>query len=89
MRERRSKCCGRAKDENPNDLTVFVALGDAYFGDEHYAAAVREDRKALEEVPDLEIARAQLAKALRAEGRTEEAEQVYLDVEKPHPSTQE
>lgn len=46
-----------AKDENPDDLRVSVALGDAHFGDEQYAEAVREDREALEEVPDPEIAR--------------------------------
>lgn len=77
-----------AKNQNPDELEVLLALGNAYLADEDYAAAVREYREALGEAPDLEIARAQLAKALRAEGRTEEAEQVYLDTDQPHLSKQ-
>jgi tetratricopeptide (TPR) repeat protein len=71
----------RAENQNPEDVRVLLALGNAYIADEQYPAAVKQFREVLEEVPDLEIARTQLAKALRAEGRSEEAEQVYLDAD--------
>ena len=50
--------------------------------------AILEYREALGEVLGLEIARMQLAKALRADGQSDNAEQVYLDAEKPHLSKQ-
>ena len=70
----------RAKNENAEDVRVLLALGNAYIADEQYAA--REYREVLQEAPDLETARAQLAKALRADGRTEEAAQVYVDADR-------
>lgn len=73
----------RAKEQNPNRVDVLLALGNAYLADKQYSAAIREFREVLEGAPDLEIAREQLAKTLRAAGRSAEAEQVYLDMEKP------
>lgn len=69
----------QAKELNPDRPDVLLALGNAYLADEKYAAAVREFKEVLEAEPDLEIARAQLAKALRAEGRALEAERLYSD----------
>jgi len=60
---------------------VLLALGNAYLADKQYSAAIREFREVLAGAPDLEMAREQLAKALRAAGRNEEAEQVYLEPE--------
>lgn len=51
-------------------------MGNAYLAGEHYGAAVKEYEELLEAVPDLEVAREQLAKALRAQGHGEEATQV-------------
>jgi tetratricopeptide (TPR) repeat protein len=76
----------QAKEQNPDRLDVQLALGNASLADEKYAAAVREFKKVLEAAPDLEIARAQLAKALRADGREEEAGHLYSD-EAPHVSS--
>ena len=69
----------KAKENDPDRVEVLLALGNAYLAGEHYPAAIREYRELLERLPDLEIARAQLAKALRAEGRGEEADQVSMD----------
>lgn len=74
----------QAKEKSPEHIEIYLALGDAYLANEQYAAAVREYRDVLEASPDLEIARAQLAKALRAEGRNKEADQVYLDPDAPN-----
>lgn len=59
----------------------MLALGDAYLVGEQYPAAIRKYREVLEGAPDLEIARTQLAKALRADGRGEEADRLHLDLE--------
>jgi len=55
---------------------ILLALGNAYLAEERYGAAEKEFRELLDRAPDLEIAREQLAKALRAEGRTQEAVQL-------------
>jgi len=68
----------RAKELAPGKPGVVLALGNAYSAGEHYSAAVKEYQELLEEAPDMEAAREQLAKALRAEGREEEARQVLL-----------
>ena len=78
----------RAKNENADDVRVMLALGNAYIADEPYGAAVKKFREVLDEAPELEIAHVQLAKALRADGRVDEAEQVYLDSGAPHLSNQ-
>ena len=60
---------------------MLLALGNAYLADKQYSAAIREFREVLDAAPDMEIARDRLAKALRAAGRSQEAEQVYLEPE--------
>ena len=65
-----------AKDLAPYRAEVLLALGNAYLAQERYDAAAKEFQELLEQQPDLEVAREQLAKALRAEGRLQEAEQV-------------
>jgi uncharacterized protein HemY len=62
-----------AKELAPDNTGILLALGNAYVAEEHYSSAIKEYRELLETQPDLEIARAHLAKALRADGRTEEA----------------
>jgi len=65
-----------AKELAPNRPEVLLALGNAYLAQERYEAAAKEFRELLEQEPDLEVAREQLAKTLRAEGRFQDAEQV-------------
>ena len=69
----------RAKEKTPERVDLWLALGTAYLADERYAAAAREFRDVLETAPDSEIAKAQLVKALRADGRNREADSVYRD----------
>lgn len=69
----------QAKQKNAERLDVLLALGNAYLVDKQFAAAIREFRAALAETPDSESARQQLAEALRASGREEEAARVYSD----------
>jgi tetratricopeptide (TPR) repeat protein len=69
----------KAKTRDPDCLKVLLALGNAYLAAERYPAAIQEYQELLKKAPDLEIAGAQLAKALRAEGRAEEAAQVFRD----------
>lgn len=71
----------KANERDPDRVEIMLALGDAYLIGEQYSAAIREYREVLEEAPDLEIARTQLAKALRADGRGEEADRLYVDPE--------
>lgn len=66
----------RAKALEPDRPEILLALGNAYLADEHYSDAVREYQELLEKAPDQEIARGQLAKALRAEGRAVQSSQV-------------
>jgi tetratricopeptide (TPR) repeat protein len=65
-----------AKAVAPYRAEVLLALGNAYLAQERYEAAAKEFQELLEQQPDLEVAREQLAKTLRAEGRLQEAEQV-------------
>ena len=65
-----------AKELAPNRPEVLLALGNAYLAQERYEAAVKEFQELLEQRPDLEAAREQLVKTLRAEGRLQEAEAV-------------
>jgi tetratricopeptide (TPR) repeat protein len=53
-------------------------LGNAYFAAKRYPEAVKEFQELVGKEPDWEPARPALAKALRAEGRTTEADQVLL-----------
>jgi Flp pilus assembly protein TadD len=69
----------QAKQQNPERLDVLLALGNAYAIDKQYAVAIREFRSVLTAHPDSEPAREQLADALRASGRDEEAAQMYAD----------
>ncbi len=69
----------KAKELEPNRVEILLALGNAYLGAEQYPEAIREYQELLEKAPDMESARAQLAKALRAQGLPEESHQVYLD----------
>jgi tetratricopeptide (TPR) repeat protein len=73
----------RAKEKSPDRIDLWLVLGTAFLADERYAAAAREFRDVLEMVPDSEVAKTQLVKALRAEGRNREADQVYLDLSAP------
>jgi Tfp pilus assembly protein PilF len=71
------------------NLTVSSNLENAHdLADEQFAAAVRQFREVLEAAPNLEVARSQLAKALRAEGQIEAADRVYLDLARPSISKQ-
>jgi tetratricopeptide (TPR) repeat protein len=65
-----------AKELAPNRPEVLLALGNAYLAQERYEAAAKEFQELLERQPELEVAREQLAKTLRAEGRLQEAEAV-------------
>jgi tetratricopeptide (TPR) repeat protein len=65
-----------AKELTPKRAEILMALGNAYLGQERYQLAAKEFQELLEQQPDLEAAREQLAKTLRAEGRFQEAEQV-------------
>jgi tetratricopeptide (TPR) repeat protein len=77
----------RAKElEPPGRPEILLALGNAYLAEEHYPEAVREYQVLLENAPENEEARVQLAKALRAEGHREFANQVSLRTEE-HPDT--
>lgn len=62
----------KAKELKPRP-EVLLALGNAYLANEQYSAAVREYQELLQLAPEVEGARQQLAKALRAEGREAEA----------------
>jgi tetratricopeptide (TPR) repeat protein len=73
----------QAKGRNPERVDVLLASGNAYLAGKQYAAATREFRAALSETPDSESARQQLAEALRASGRDEEAAQLYVAPELP------
>ena len=68
-----------AKELAPNRPEVLFALGSAYLAQERYEAAAKEFRELLGLQPDLEAAREQLAKVLRAEGRFQDAEQVLTE----------
>lgn len=63
----------------PNWAEAALALGNAYLAQEKYAAAAKEFHDLLEQNPDLVVAREQLVKALRAEGKVQEAEQVLAE----------
>jgi tetratricopeptide (TPR) repeat protein len=69
----------KAKELQPDWPEILLALGNAYLVAEQYPEAIREYQELLAKAPDAESARAQLAKALRAQGHREEADQVYLD----------
>jgi len=69
----------RAKELAPDRPEILFTLANAYLVAEQYPEAIREYQELLAKKPDLESARPPLAKALRAEGRMEEADQVYLD----------
>lgn len=69
----------KAKELAPGRLKILMALGNAYLTGEQYAAAIAEYQEVLEAAPDTEAARVQMAKALRAEGRTAQASQLLLD----------
>jgi tetratricopeptide (TPR) repeat protein len=64
----------KAKELAPDRPEILFALGNAYLAGEHYDAAIREYQEMIGLAPDSEVARVQLAKALRAQGREEEAE---------------
>jgi len=70
-----------AKELAPGRPDVLYALGSAYLAQERYEAAAKEFRELLDLRPDLEVAREQLAKVLRAEGRPQDAEQVLNERE--------
>lgn len=69
----------QAKTLAPERIEISLALADAYLSAERYQDAIREYKELLENAPDLEIARTQLAKALRAEGHEVEVEQLYAE----------
>ena len=73
----------QAKRQNPDRPDVLLALGNAYLADQQYAVAIRELRAALAQAPDSHLVRARLAEALQASGRSEEADQLYLDLGLP------
>jgi len=69
----------QAEELAPGQPEILLALGNAYLAGEQYGAAVGEYKELLELAPDAEMVREQLAKALRAEGRGEEARRVLLE----------
>ena len=71
----------QAKELEPDRPEILLALGNAYLAAGAYPEAIHEFQELMKEVPDMELARSQLAKALRAEGRGEEAAQ--MDPEPP------
>ena len=73
----------KAKEIEPERPEILLALGNAYLIAERYTEAIREYRELLQKEPDDDQVRPQLAKALRAEGRIEEADQVHLDSKNP------
>jgi len=68
-----------AREIAPNWADAALALGNAYLAQEKYAAAAKEFHDLLEQNPDLVVAREQLVKALRADGKMQEAEQVLAE----------
>jgi tetratricopeptide (TPR) repeat protein len=70
----------QAKRQNPDRLDVILALGSAYLADKQYPAAIQEFRAVLTTDPDSEPARDQFAEALRASGRSDEANRLYVDI---------
>jgi len=70
-----------AEQHNPDRLDVRVALASAYLADKQYAVAIRALREVLADAPDSEPVRRQLEMALRASGRSEEADRLYADSE--------
>jgi tetratricopeptide (TPR) repeat protein len=57
----------------------LLALGNAYLAAEKYPEAIKQYQELLEHEPEMEAARPQLAKALRLEGRTAEADQGHTE----------
>ena len=68
-----------AKEMAPGQPEIGLALGSAYLAQEKYAAAAKEFQDLLEQNADLEVARQQLVKALRAGGKMQEAEAVLAE----------
>lgn len=68
----------QAKELAPLQPEVRQYLGNAYLAAKRYPEAVKEFQELVEKEPDWEPALPALAKALRAEGRTTEADQVLL-----------
>ena len=69
----------KAKELEPDREEISLALANAYLAAEHYAEAIREYKELLVKAPEMERAKAQLVKALRADGRTEEANEMSLN----------
>lgn len=71
----------QAKQLEPARPRILLGLGNAYLAAERYPEAIKEYQELLASTPDDEGAREQLAKALRADGRGEEAAQVETGTE--------
>lgn len=69
----------QAKALAPGQPDILLALGNAYLAGEQYSAAASEYKELLERAPDTEAARMQLAKALKAQGREEEAARILAE----------
>ena len=69
----------QAKELEPDRPEILLALGNAYLAAEQYSEAIKEYQELLAKAPQIEAVREQLAKALRAEGRKAEADQVSLE----------
>jgi tetratricopeptide (TPR) repeat protein len=68
----------QAKELAPPPPEVRRYLGNAYSAAKRYPEAVKEFQELVDKEPDWEPARPALAKALRAEGRIAEADQILL-----------
>ena len=69
----------KAKELEPDREEISLAMANAYLAVEHYTEAIREYKELLVKAPEMEIAKTQLVKALRADGRTEEANGMSLN----------
>ena len=67
----------RAKELAPERGEILLALGNAYLAAEHYSEAAKEYEEVLRIAPQMELARSQWAKALRAQGKNLEADQLF------------
>lgn len=68
-----------AKELEPENPQIAMALGNAYLAGKRYAEAAHEYQELLQAAPEMESVRPQLAKALRGMGREAEAEALFAE----------
>lgn len=72
----------KAKEIEPERSEILLGLANAYLVAERYSEAIAGYKELMKNAPEVEV-RVQLAKALRAEGREEEAGEIEQGVEDP------